>query len=82
MDPITGHQIAAARVVLDLGQIDLANLAKIEVLSLIEIESYSGVIFGPEADVSALVAALEEKGIVFGISNGIGQGIWFEGEYW
>ena len=67
---ISGKQIAAARVLLDLGQVDLADLAKISAPTLRRMEAAKGAMPGMRNNVAAVIAALESAGIEF-IEGGV-----------
>lgn len=62
---ITGRQIAAARALAGVSQIDIAAAAKISVAVLRRLEASGSVTFPGEEDVAAVRAALEKFGVIF-----------------
>ncbi|MBX5132544.1 helix-turn-helix domain-containing protein [Rhizobium lentis] len=69
---ITGRQVAAARALLGIGQVELAKSANISAPTLRRIEDDKG---GMKNNVAAVVSALEAAGIIFIDSNGNGPGV-------
>lgn len=69
---INGRQIAAARALLGLGQVELAKSANISAPTLRRIEADEG---GMKNNVAAVVSALEAAGIIFIEQNGYGPGV-------
>jgi hypothetical protein len=74
---VTGRQIAAARVLLGIGQAELAEAATISVPTLKRMEASAGAAAGMANNVRAVVSALEAAGIDFIPENGGGAGIRF-----
>ncbi|AWN52171.1 helix-turn-helix transcriptional regulator [Methylobacterium sp. 17Sr1-1] len=74
---VTGRQIAAARVLLGIGQAELAEAATISVPTLKRMEASEGAAAGMANNVRAVVSALEAAGIQFIPENGGGAGIRF-----
>lgn len=66
---VSGRQIASARVLLELGQVELANLAKISAPTLRRMEASKGAMPGMHNNIAAVIAALEAAGITF-LANG------------
>ena len=62
---VTGRQIAAARALIGLGQVELAGLANISAPTLRRMEASQEGIKGMANNVAAVVRALESAGIVF-----------------
>ena len=75
INQITGRQIAAARVLLGMGQADLAQLANISAPTLRRMEASKGAIGGMANNTKAVVFALENAGILFIDANGNGPGV-------
>lgn len=67
---ISGKQIAAARVLLGLGQVELADLAKISAPTLRRMEAATGELPGMRNNIAAVISALESAGIEF-IEGGV-----------
>jgi len=74
-DHLSGRQIAAARVLIGMGQDQLAKSAKISVATLRRMESSPGPAAGLINNVKAVRAALESAGVVFVEENGEGPGV-------
>lgn len=72
---ISGRQIAAARVLLGLGQAGLAEAAGISVPTLKRMEASDGPASGMLNNVRSVRAALEEAGIQFIPEDGGGAGV-------
>jgi predicted transcriptional regulator len=75
---ITGKQIAAARALIGLGQVDLAKLANVSAPTLRRMEASDGEIKGIANNLAAVIRALEERGIAFldgGYSGDGGPGV-------
>ncbi|MBX5179911.1 helix-turn-helix domain-containing protein [Rhizobium lentis] len=68
---ITGRQVAAARALLGIGQVELAKSANISAPTLRRIEDDKG---GMKNNVAAVVSALEAAGVAF-INNDRGEGV-------
>lgn len=62
---ITGRQIAAARALVGIGQVELAELAKISAPTLRRMEASSLRVEGMKNNVAAVIAALEQAGVKF-----------------
>lgn len=76
---ITSSQMRAARVMLDIDQSDLGEMAGLSVLAIQRMESTKGQVLGTTDALTNVVEALEEAGIEL-IGNGrptkgIGRGI-------
>lgn len=69
---VTGRQIAAARALLAIGQVELAKAANISAPTLRRIEADEG---GMKNNIAAVCAALIEAGIIFIDQNGNGPGV-------
>ncbi|MCM2499904.1 helix-turn-helix transcriptional regulator [Neorhizobium galegae] len=67
---ITGKQLAAARTLLGLGQVEVAQLANVSAPTLRRMESSKGEVEGMKNNVSAVIRALETAGIEF-IDGGV-----------
>lgn len=74
---ISGRQIAAARVLIAMGQAELAAAASISVPTLKRMEASEGPATGMANNVRAVVGALEAAGLEFIPENGGGAGIRF-----
>ncbi|MBB3743762.1 putative transcriptional regulator [Rhizobium sp. BK591] len=72
---ITGKQLAAARALLGIGQVELAASANVSAPTLRRMEASKGAIEGLTNNVAAVVRALEDVGIIFIDSNGNGPGV-------
>lgn len=66
----TGRQVAAARALLGLGQVELAAAAKISAPTLRRVEASEGIPSGMTNNLAAIRAALEAAGVEF-IDNGV-----------
>ncbi|WP_245445453.1 transcriptional regulator [Agrobacterium rosae] len=62
---VTGRQIAAARALVGIGQVELAELAKISAPTLRRMEASVSRAEGMKNNVAAVVSALEQAGIRF-----------------
>jgi DNA-binding transcriptional regulator YiaG len=65
INQITGRQIAAARALLGMGQVELAALAKISAPTLRRMEASPARAEGMKNNVAAVITALESAGIKF-----------------
>lgn len=74
-DQLTGRQIAAARVLIGLGQAELAAAASISVPTLRRMEASAGPAAGLTNNVAAVKRALEAAGVIFVEENGEGPGV-------
>lgn len=74
-DQLTGRQIAAARVLIGLGQAELAAAASISVPTLRRMEASAGPAAGLTNNVAAVKRALEAAGVIFVDENGEGPGV-------
>ncbi len=72
---ISGKQIAAARALLGIGQVELAGKANISAPTLRRMEASEGAVSGMTNNVAAVVQALLDLGIIFIPSNGNGPGV-------
>ncbi|MBX5293084.1 helix-turn-helix domain-containing protein [Rhizobium sp. NLR15a] len=72
---ITGRQLAAARALLGIGQVELAQRANVSAPTLRRMEDSEGAAKGMKNNVASVVAALEAAGIIFIDSNGNGPGV-------
>jgi hypothetical protein len=72
---ITGRQLAAGRVLVNLSQATLAETARISVPTLGRMEASDGPAVGFANNVAAVVSALERAGIEFIEENGGGPGV-------
>ena len=72
---ITGRQIAAARALLGLGQVELAEAANVSAPTLRRMEASDGPPSGMTNNIAAVVAALEAAGVIFIDRNGNGPGV-------
>lgn len=68
---ITGRQLAAARVLLGIGQSELAQQASISVPTLRRMEANDGPASGLTNNVRAVISALESAGIEFLSGSGV-----------
>lgn len=75
INQITGRQIAAARTLLGVGQVELAAKAGISAPTLRRMEASEGEASGMKNNVSAVVQALIDMGVVFIPENGGGYGV-------
>lgn len=71
---ITGRQIAAARALLGLGQVELANLAMISAPTLRRMEASEGHIAAVPNNIAAVIAALQAAGVMFIKSGDTAEG--------
>lgn len=62
---ITGRQLAAARALVGIGQVDLAKNARVSAPTLRRMESSEGTISGMANNVAAIIAELERLGVEF-----------------
>lgn len=62
---ITGAQLAAARALVGVGQVELAKMAHISAPTLRRMESSDGPVTGIANNVTAVLIALQSLGIVF-----------------
>ncbi|AHG45148.1 hypothetical protein RLEG12_18780 [Rhizobium leguminosarum bv. trifolii CB782] len=72
---MTGRQLAAARALLGIGQVELAQRANVSAPTLRRMEDSEGAAKGMKNNVASVVAALETAGIIFIDSNGNGPGV-------
>jgi hypothetical protein len=73
--PITAAQLRAARAVLHLDDVDLADRAHVSVRTIRQIEVHEAMGVVASADVDAIQQALEEAGAEF-IEHGVRQRQW------
>ena len=69
---VTAEQIKAARALLNWGQRELAEAAKLSIPTIKRVEASRGAIRSTYSTVLAIQAALESAGIEFIDDNGIG----------
>lgn len=62
---VTGRQLAAARVLLGLGQVELAERANVSAATLRRMEASKGMLAGMKNNVAAVIDAVEAGGVVF-----------------
>ncbi|WP_421579785.1 transcriptional regulator [Shinella sp. M31] len=74
INQISGRQIAAARALLGLGQVELADNANISAPTLRRMEASVGAVAGTTNNVAAVRRALESAGIIF-IDDERGEGV-------
>jgi predicted transcriptional regulator len=72
---ISGRQIAAARALLGVGQVELAEKANISAPTLRRMEASVGKVSGTANNVAAVGRALESAGVIFIDQNGNGPGV-------
>ncbi|KAB2766872.1 helix-turn-helix transcriptional regulator [Brucella anthropi] len=72
---ITGRQIAAARTLIGITQKELADASSISIPTLKRMEASEGEASGMKNNVSAVVQALIDMGVVFIPQNGGGYGV-------
>ncbi|HEY0125289.1 MAG TPA: helix-turn-helix transcriptional regulator [Rhizobium sp.] len=72
---LSGRQLAAARTLLGKTQAEIANAARISVPTLKRMEASEGGVSGMTNNVSAVVQALLDMGVLFIPSNGNGPGV-------
>tara|TARA_R110002020_G_scaffold170523_3_gene360276 strand:+ start:1738 stop:1980 length:243 start_codon:yes stop_codon:yes gene_type:complete len=66
----TGKQLAAARALLGIGQIELANAANISAPTLRRMEASSGAVEGMKNNVAAVLRVLDDRNVEF-IDGGV-----------
>jgi predicted transcriptional regulator len=71
---VTGRQLAAARALLGVGQVELATRANVSAPTLRRMEDSDGVAKGMKNNVASVVAVLQAAGIEF-FNNDRGDGI-------
>lgn len=72
---VTGKQIAAARALLGMGQVELAEAARVSAPTVRRMEASDGPASGMANNVVAVVTALEAAGVIFVAENGEGPGV-------
>lgn len=72
---ITSEQVRAARALLRIGQVELADLAGVSVETIKRLEKNTGPLKGYKATRDALHNALEAAGVEFIPENGGGAGV-------
>ncbi|MBZ9600489.1 helix-turn-helix domain-containing protein [Phyllobacterium sp. KW56] len=75
INQITGRQIAAARALTGLGQVELAVQAHISAPTLRRMEAAGNAPISPSNNLRAVVSALESAGVIFVPENGEGAGV-------
>jgi predicted transcriptional regulator len=75
INQISGRQIAAARALLGIGQVELADNANISAPTLRRMEASVGAVAGTTNNVAAVRRALESAGVIFIDQNGNGPGV-------
>lgn len=73
-DHITGRQLAAARVLLGIGQVELASRSNVSAPTLRRMEASEGAVEGMRNNVASVVAVLQAAGITFLDGNYSGSG--------
>ncbi|MBE1502856.1 helix-turn-helix domain-containing protein [Rhizobium viscosum] len=73
-DHITGRQLAAARALLGIGQVELASRANISAPTLRRMEASEGAAEGMRNNVASVIGVLEAGGITFLDGNYSGSG--------
>lgn len=73
-DHITGRQLAAARVLLGIGQVELASRSHVSAPTLRRMEASEGAVEGMRNNVASVVAVLQAAGISFLDGNYSGSG--------
>lgn len=71
---VIGKQLAAARALLGMGQVELATKANVSAPTLRRMEASLGAAEGMKNNVASVVAALEAAGITFVDGNDSGSG--------
>lgn len=71
---ITGRQLAAARALVGIGQVELATNARVSAPTLRRMESSEGTITGMANNVAAIIAELERLGVEFFDGDYTGSG--------
>ena len=74
INQITGRQLAAARALLGIGQVDLAKLANLSAPTLRRMEASEGPVEGMKNNIASVVTALRNAGITFVDGNYSGTG--------
>lgn len=74
INQITGRQLAAARALLGIGEIELANKTTVSTPTLRQMEASEGVVEGTKDDVLSVISALQAAGITFIDGNYSGSG--------
>lgn len=75
----TGNQLRAARALVDIGQVELADAAKVNVNTIRAMEGRKAQTLSSGLDtVRAVQAALETRGVRFIAENGGGPGVRLE----
>jgi hypothetical protein len=75
INQLTGRQIAAGRVLVNLSQVALAEAARISVPTLGRMEASAGSVTGLANNVAAVITALEKAGVEFIDEDGGGPGV-------
>ncbi|WP_352951502.1 transcriptional regulator [Mesorhizobium sp. M1322] len=65
INQITGRQLAAARALVGIGQVELAASARVSAPTLRRMESSDGMITGMANNVAAIITELERLGVEF-----------------
>ncbi|MEY9629911.1 transcriptional regulator [Sinorhizobium fredii] len=65
IDHITGRQLAAARTLTGLGQVELAALAHISAPTLRRMEASDGPLTGMANNIAAVIRVLYDQGVIF-----------------
>ncbi|MCB4771794.1 helix-turn-helix domain-containing protein [Ancylobacter sp. Lp-2] len=72
---VTGRQIAAARALVGMGQVELAEAARVSAPTVRRMEASAGPAVGMPNNVAAVISALETAGVLFIDQNGNGPGV-------
>ncbi|PWE52425.1 transcriptional regulator [Metarhizobium album] len=70
INQISGYQLAAARALIGIGQVELAEKASVSAPTLRRMESSEGEVKGMKNNVAAVVRALADLGVEF-IEDGV-----------
>jgi DNA-binding XRE family transcriptional regulator len=72
---VTGRQLAAARALVGLEQVELAKQANVSAPTLRRMEAAKQAVVPPTNNVTAVIRALEQAGVIFIEQNGNGPGV-------
>lgn len=73
-DHLTGRQLAAARVLLGIGQVELASRSNVSAPTLRRMEASEGAVEGMRNNVASVIAVLQAAGVTFLDGNYSGSG--------
>nr|WP_306912311.1 helix-turn-helix transcriptional regulator [Rhizobium mesoamericanum] len=65
INQVTGRQLAAARALLGIGQVELARLANLSAPTLRRMEASEGAVEGMKNNVASVLTVLRSAGIIF-----------------